>query len=478
MSVEWYAPVVTLAGVGLWIWGSLLDSVIAMLFFTLFGGGAALIIGHATILPSSLALVFVLAHLLLTMFRRSDHVNLGLRANNFLAMYCVYGALTAFILPKIFVKAVSVSPLAGIGGGDLYLTSPLHFSSQNITTAAYLIATLIASVAAAAAAVDAKSRRNLVLWAVVISWVHVFFGVAGAFLADHGGAEIVKVFRNATYAELVQDEGGLTRISGVFPEPSAYAGFAFGWFVFMAELWLRDISPRATMATAVALGVVLIACTSSTGYASLAVYVLIMLMRTVIAPQSFRVSKAIPVVMIGLAMTCVVLLACALLPHLAFTFGRVLEKLTVGKADTASGRQRLFWAATGLKAIRATWGLGIGAGSFRSSSLLIAILGSTGLIGFLAFAAHGVKILKPLRRDTYRLPGDPANAVGVAAAWSACAGLIPAMLSSPTPDPGFVFAIMGGLALGWRQQPRSAEVRSKKAASPVRWGPSARARGA
>lgn len=466
MSVEWYAALVALVGVSLWLWGSVLDSVIAMLFFTLFGGGAAFIVGHATIQPASFAMTFVLAHLLLSMFTRSDHTSLGLRTNNYLALFAIYGAASAFILPRIFARAVSISPLSGIGGSDLFLTSPLHFSSQNITTALYLLATLITSIAAGAAAADPKSQRKIVFWAMVIAWIHVFFGVAGAFLTNYGGADIIKIFRNATYAELSQDEAGLTRLAGVFPEPSAYAGYAFGWFVFMTELWLRDVAPRRTLITAVALAGMLIACTSSTGYAALAVYTLVMLVRFIIAPRSLRASKVIPVVLIGLAMTCVVILACALLPHLAFTVGRVLKELTVGKADTASGRQRLFWLATGLKAIKVTWGLGIGAGSFRSSSLLIAILGGLGWLGLFAFAAHVIKILKPLRRDTYELPGDATAAVGVSAAWSACAGLVPALLSSPTPDPGFVFAIMGGLALGWRNQSGRVAVPSRATLRP------------
>jgi hypothetical protein len=458
MTVEWYAPVVALVGFCLWLWGSLLDSVIFMLFFTMFGGGAALVLGHATILPASLAFVFVLAHLLLSMFTRSDHAKLGFATNSYLALFAIYGAAGAIILPRLFARVVSVSPLSGIGGSDLFLTRPVHFSVQNITTGLYLIATFLASVCAGAATADPKSRRKIVIWALVISWFHIFFGVFGAIFS---GSEVIKFFRNATYAELNQDEAGLTRLAGVFPEPSAYAGYAFGWFVFMVELWLRDVEMWWTLLTAVALAVMLIACTSSAGYVSLAVYVLIMLARFIVAPRSLRANKVIPVVLIGLAGTCVIILTCALAPHLAFEFGRALKQLTVGKAATPSGQQRLFWLRTGIHAIKATWGMGIGAGSFRSSSLLIAMLGGLGWLGLLAFLAHVIKILKPLRRDTYDLPGEQAKAIGVAAAWSACAGLIPPLLASPTPDPGFVFGVMGGLALGWREQRRRVSVPSQ-----------------
>jgi hypothetical protein len=465
VSVEWYAVAVALVGICLWLWGSVLDSVIAMMFFTLFGGGAAFIVGHATIQPGAFAMTFVLAHLLLSMFTGSGHARLGLRVNNYLALFSLYGAVTAFILPRIFTHALWVSPLTGFGT-TLYMTGPVHPSIQNITTALYLLATFITSIAASAASADPKARRKIIIWAVVIAWTHVFFGLVGAVLTDYGGGDIIKIFRNATYAELTQDEAGLTRLAGVFPEPSAYAGYAFGWFVFMNELWLRDVATRWTFPTAIALLLVLIGCTSTTGYASIALYALLMLIRFVIAPRSLRASKVIPVLMGGLAMTCVVILACAFLPHLASTVGRVLHQLTVSKGDSASAHQRMFWVSNGLKAFKATWGLGIGAGSFRSSSLLVAVLGGMGFLGVLFLGAHVMKILKPLRRDTYDLPGNPGAAVGVAAAWAACAGLIPALLSAPSPDPSFVFAIMGGLALGWRDQPRLAAAPAAARRSP------------
>jgi hypothetical protein len=313
-----------------------------------------------------------------------------------------------------------------------------------------MIGALVASVCAGAAAADPKSRRALVHWGVIISWIHIFFGVAGSLLTSFGGKTIIALFRNATYAETVQAEAGYSRISGIFPEPSAYAGFAFGWFVFMTELWLRDVSPRITAATAAALGLMIIACTSSSGYFGLAGYAMLLALRWGIAPWSVRVSKAVPVAMIVASLAVIGLGAVAMAPHVADTAGRILAELTVGKAETLSGRARLFWASSALKAFRVTWGLGVGPGSFRSSSLLLAILGSTGVIGLIAFTGHVIKILKPLRRDTYALRGESVDAVAMAATWAAFAILIPAVVSSPTPVPSNFFAVFGGLALGWR----------------------------
>ena len=447
MTVEWYAAAVAAAAAWVWLQGTVLGSVILVLFFSLFGGGAALILGHSTVTPVSFAVIFLIAHTLLSMFNRSSHINVAFKTNSYFAFFGIYGALSAFLLPKIFAKALAVPPMVQNGQKALYVSNSLHFGTQNWTTALYLIATLLASICAGAAATDSRSRRSIIKCAVSISWLHIGFGVLGALLS---GSAIIKIFRNATYAELVQSEGGYSRISGVFPEPSAYASFAFVWFVLMVELWMRDVSSRTTFVTALALAVMILACTSTTGYASVAVYGVILAARAIVAPGGRWTSKALPMFMALLIGLVGALVVVNFNSHAAFQIGHALEGLTVGKADTESGRQRLYWAATSFKAIKATWGLGIGAGSFRSSSLLLAILGGVGVIGLIAFVGHFLKILKPLRRDTYALDGSTDNAIAASVAWAACAGLLPQIISSPTPDPSYVFAILGGLALAWR----------------------------
>jgi hypothetical protein len=466
MRVEWYAAVVALVGVALWLRGSVLGSTIALLFFSLFGGGAAFIVGGASIIPASFALVFLLAHVLLSMFSKSDHVNLGLKTNTWLGLFCFFGVLSAYIFPKIFVNLLSLPPLAASAHPVAFAAVPLHYSKQNITTAIYMIGAFVASVCAGAASADPESRQALVRWAVVIAWIHIFFGLAGSMLQNIGGGAIIRIFRNATYAELVETEaGGYSRIAGIFPEPSAYAGYAFGWLAFMTELWLRDVLPTLTMITAGALTLMLIACTSTSGYAALALYVLLLALRFFVAPRSLKVAKVIPVAMVMLTLATAALATFAFVPHLGVTVGRALARLTVGKAETLSGQERLFWARSGINAFIKTWGVGVGAGSFRSSSLLLAILGSTGVIGTVLFFIHVFNILKPFRVETYALPGEADNAIAVAAAWAACAGLIPAMLSASTPVPSYVFSVMGGLALGWRYSMLSGQV--AQSADPV-----------
>ena len=448
MTVGWYAPFVLIVCLGLWFRGSILGSVIAVLFFSLFGGGAAFILGGANIQPTYLALVFLLAHLLLSMFNRSSHANLGLKTNGYLAFFCIYGAYTAFVLPKIFFKQMEVPPVS-INNAFIYYTAPLAPSSQNLTTALYLVATLVASICAGAATLDPKSRRTLVQWAVIMAWIHIGFGVFGVIVTKIGQGHILSFFRNAHYAELTETTGGFLRITGVFPEPSAYGDYAVQWFALMVELWLRGVNARWTGRTAAALLVMLAACTSSSAYFGLGAYLFVVGVRWALAPNGLRTRNLVIIGFAGLTAMFVAAALIALSPDIATAVSHIIQNATARKLQSQSGVQRLFWVKAGFQAFIVSRGLGVGAGSFRCSSLIVSILGSTGVIGTVAFLAHVIKILRPLRAQTYRLKGiqDP---VGVSFAWAACAGMLPAMVSAPTPDPSITFAIFGGLSLGWR----------------------------
>jgi hypothetical protein len=288
-----------------------------------------------------------------------------------------------------------------------------------------------------------KSARIFVLTACVLLWTHTGFGFIGQFV-DLG------FLRNGSYAQLDQEASGFVRISGLFPEPSAFAGYGFVWLVFACELWLRDVRPRMTGPAALALALILFASTSSTAYVGFAGYAVILGARWLLFPQAVPQRKAIALLVLGWLAFVAVLVAMALSPKLAQNLGQMLSHMTVDKLDSASGRQRLFWAKQGWDAFKVSHGLGIGAGSFRSSSLLTAILGSSGIIGMLLFLAHLMVVLRPWRASTYCTTKSETEAVGVAASWTVIIGSVPSFASHPSPDPGLLFALFSGLAIAWR----------------------------
>jgi len=92
----------------------------------------------------------------------------------------------------------------------------------------------------------------------------------------------------------------------------------------------------------------------------------------------------------------------------------------------------------------------VGVGSFRSSSLFTAILGSVGPAGLIVLLGYCAQIGKFGRRSSYLSHIDPRVGAGAAAGWTALMTLVPAALSWPSADPGLLFALMAGLSLGWR----------------------------
>lgn len=143
-----------------------------------------------------------------------------------------------------------------------------------------------------------------------------------------------------------------------------------------------------------------------------------------------------------------------MLPGLAIKIGDMILHMTVDKGDSDSGRQRLFWAMQGVDGFLVSAGLGVGPGSFRSSSMFTAILGTMGMVGVLTFGGYLWQITRlAVVGETDR--GNAISAVMRACATTAPIVLLPEAIASPNAHPGTNFAIFGGAALAlYAMRPR------------------------
>ena len=428
---------------------------------TLFPAAAAIdlpALGGSSIPPATLALGFIA----LRLFRRdvwgTVGPSLGLSKNAWLVVFCVYCAATAFVLPRLFAGRINLIPMGASGLGFV----PLRVTPQNTTQAFYMLGTAFAAFAATALAVRQGAVDVLVKAFVVITWIHVLTGVADvAFSAAH----ITNGFawaRTGSYAQLDQGVGSLHRIAGMTPEPSVYAAQGAIYFIFLCELWLRRIWPRRTGPASLAMLVLLVLSTSSSAYIGIGAYALVLVLRAMIIPGSMSLDRAVilmAVSTLGLAGGLALMLAK---PGATAEFGNVLAEMTIRKSQSASGVERSLWAKQGIMAMQVTHGLGVGVGSFRSSSIFTAILGSVGPAGLLVFAGFLIQVVKLGRRTSYAARVEPRAGAGAAAGWTALLALAPGAFTWASADPGVLFAIMAGLALAWRSgvivepRPRSA----------------------
>lgn len=451
-----------LLGLGLFIFGSMRALFAFVLGSTLLGGSAAVVLsslGGSSITPAHFALAFLLLRCVSPGGASHSDLGAALRGNVGLIVFVLYGVLAAVFLPRIFAGEIDVTPLRGqirarygTQLARIIAAEPLHFTTQNLTTAVYLTGTLMMTLATYTVLRRPDSSRVLARGGAAIGMVHAVLGFAGIAVKNTPANVIFDFFRNGSYAQLDHEWNGFVRMNGLWPEASSFASFAVVWFVFNFECWLRGVEPRRTGPAALLLGLALVVSTSSSAYVGLALFGAIMIVRVLVTPRLLTLNRLAWLVMAGLAAAIAVSALLALNPILAKAMRDLFEHMTLDKAGSFSGRQRLFWAAQGLEAFKISHGLGIGPGSLRWSSLASAILGSTGVIGAAAFLFHVGRALRPLALSTWLPFRDPTADTGAAAGWAMLVGVSVASVSAPSCDPGLSFAILSGsaIALRWR----------------------------
>ncbi|NMN06385.1 MULTISPECIES: hypothetical protein [unclassified Novosphingobium] len=460
MILTFIGAIQVLFGLGLFLAGSIEAMFAFLLVSALFGGSAAIVLpmlGGSSIPPVQFALAFMALRLLVPGAGHGAAVGQAARANIWLATFILYGAALAFIGPRLFAGQIDVTPMRGKVEARyismrsyIYSTRPLGFSTQNITTTVYLVGTLLTAMAAHVVCSGERGRRVFVRTMAIAGLVHAIIGFVSVVAKGTPVDTVLALFRNGSYAQLDHSYRGFVRMAGLWPEASGFAWFGINWFVFLFECWMRRVDTRYTGPAAFLLAAALLCSTATTAYVGLGLYAAMVLARSLLLPGAMPADRALIIAGAGLAM--VVLITGMMIAHPALVNEAtdLLRHMTVDKGQSLSGEQRGFWAWQGWHAFVETHGIGIGPGSFRSSSLATAILGCTGLIGATAMIVHLVSAFKPTRLSTYVPSPDQALSTGAACAWAAVIDALVASLSSPTCDPGTDFAILTGAALALR----------------------------
>ncbi|GAA4773537.1 hypothetical protein GCM10023219_21020 [Stakelama sediminis] len=450
----------TLIGLILMVIGLFLlvrGSLAAMLSYTMLCGllsGSSAInlpaLGGSSIPPSQFALLFLFLRVILPGQRYLPLLLDGIKQNALLIIFVLYGIAASIAAPRIFANTINVAPMRFVDPKSLFDTVPLVPTSQNITTSVYMVGTMVIAVLGSVACRAPGGAVALVRTSVAIAWIHTITGVLGIFTRGTPADVVFEFLRNASYAQLDQSYQGFIRINGVFAEASTYASFALAWFYLNFELWWRGVMPRSTGPASFILAAVLLFSTSSTAYVGLASYAAFVGIRVLLMPVYAPLDRLAILFLSGIGMAALASIAMLAMPGMFEAMVEMIRHMTIDKSDSLSGAQRLFWAMQGWDGFIHSHGLGLGPGSFRSSSLFMAILGSTGVIGMTTFLLYLWRVLAPLRASTWTRMQDPVVSIGAASACAAIGVLVPAAISSPSPNPGTNFALFAAAALALR----------------------------
>jgi len=465
MSIELIGLITLVAG--LLVIRSGPDFGIAVLMIaTLLGAAAAIklpALGGASILPAHALLPFYL----LALIRQPGAISDAIRSLAFpgpgfwFAAFVIYGFISALILPRLFAGVIDVVAIDRDAGGIFVM--PLAPGSGNITQPVYLAGDL-----ALYAAVVAHTVRNglspVVRAVFLAAAVNLCFGVLDLATYAAGMSSLLDFIRNANYAMLVEGEiEGFKRLVGSFPEASAFGAVTLMYFAFCFEVWLRGAGDiRAGVLALLSLAAVL-ACTSSSAYVGLGVYLSAALVRCAASLTIGNANaRATFVAAIGPLLVLTILLTLMMLPNLWEPVSGLVDRTLINKLDTQSGIERSMWNEVGLRVFFDSSMLGVGVGSLRTSSFLVAILATTGLAGAFLMAAFfialGLQLLKTKE--------DGFAAAASAGAGGACFALFTtASLVAASVDMGLSFFIAAGLISG--AACRSAAASSRPAVSPA-----------
>jgi hypothetical protein len=429
-------------------------AIYALLLSTLLGAAAAAVLtamGGANVQPSHVLLGFVAASF---PFYRG-YLALSLQSLKFprpgfwLLATVLYGLVATIFMPRMFSGLTNVFAIARTGNMGMIALLPLAPVSGNLTQMLYFTAGLVCFVVFLVYASDSRNIRIFANAVIACAVVNLAFGALDLVTYWTNANDVLSFIRNANYTMLYEIElGGFKRVVGSFTEAAAYASTTLWLFAFASRLWLFGIAPVTTGVISALSLVALAAAFSTTGYAGLACYATIEYGLIFARVLSGRSSKAmVAVLFLAPIILASIIIAMAIHEPTWATVRELFQITFVDKLSSESGVERASWNRQALLNVIETMGLGVGVGSTRTSSWLLAVpvnLGVFGSITYLAFI--GAVLLSRQNADGF------IGGVQSAARAACLAQLITAIIGGAFIDLGLPFFICAAVTVALQGQ--------------------------
>ena len=379
-----------------------------------------------------------------------------------------WAVFASVVMPRAFEGQVFVWPQRATLP---YVIVPLEPSPTAINQSIYLVLNCLFVVLSA----TYLSRKHLSLGSFIRVYLLSGFVVAAVsawqFISRFTGIPYPEdlFYSNPGWAILTEQTiGGMPRINGPFSEPSSLGGYmasivcAAGWMLLQGR---RD----RMLPWLLAAGLLTIALsTSTTGFAVLAVVSVLVPLVALLRGSTRLLAQIMKIAMpVALCGTILFSTASLLLPSFEKTVSDVIDG-TLNKKQSASYEDRTGTDLDSITAMVDTYGLGVGWGSNRSSSLLPGLLAQVGLPGVICLAWFGLGLTRQVAA---------AHRSGCTAEQSlvldgCCGGLVGfllgALISAPTINSiTFFFLLALLIACSTRVQQDAQAVRHRSTGQPV-----------
>ncbi|NTG51055.1 hypothetical protein G6M04_27040 [Agrobacterium rhizogenes] len=421
-------------------------TVVTLAVTAVLGSAAAMFIGSANIQPGHVLLGFLVLGVI-TRERAAGAFVHALRLGEpgfWFALLVVYGVMSAYFAPRLLTGVTQIVPLGTTVFGDTRSTVPLVPVSSNFTQSVYMIGNLICFAMTVAVASTYRGFQAVLAGLLAYSVANTVFALLDIGTYSTGSQGILAFMRNAQYTLHTDDQiAGVKRIVGSFTEASSFARSTLGVFAFTGTLWLCSRRPYISGPIAAISLVLVVMSTSSTGLVGAPVMLLILFATALSVSGRKNTSRTatVAIVFVPLVSLAVALLV-AIDPDMSKLIYNYIDIVALGKSASNSGIERNSWNMAAIQNIFDSLGLGVGLGTARTSSFLLALLANVGIPGTIFYLAFAFDALIKKRGVQGSFMADARLA-----ARNGCLGLLVGdMLVSPVIDQGLFFCMLAAMA--------------------------------
>lgn len=405
---------------------------------------AAMFIGAANIQPGHVVLGALTVSVLSSRAEtgeaiRALHPN---RAGFWFACLAAYGIASAYFMPRLLEGTTHIVPLGTSVYDETGATIPLVPVSSNVTQSVYMAANLACLIMVTAIASRPRGFEAVLSALLAYCVANTAFALIDVVTYATGTQDILGLIRNARYVLHTEAEvAGMKRIVGSFTEASVFARSTLGVLGFAGTLWLCGYRPALTGSLAAASLVLVVLSTSSTGLVGAPLVVVLLYLTALARLRSPARQVGIAVLGTPLLLLLAVAIILANGPLFETLYGYV-DLVVLGKGQSDSAIERSAWNVISFQNFLDSWGLGVGLGTARASSIAIALLATVGIPGAVFYAIFAFETFIRPRPGHHPLQGDAA----LAARNGAFGLILGDLLVGPVIDQGLFFYMLAGLA--------------------------------
>jgi hypothetical protein len=357
-----------------------------LIIASVFEASSALNVAERGIQPHYVIAMFIIA-------RAFVNSVLGLRSGSrmpqgkWLLIFGAVAIVATLVLPVVFAGIPVYDPKLGI---DEPSRPPLHFGLNNVAQAVFVAWHIATAYAILFIRFSARTTRRMYIFAFYLALLFIY---TQSFCSLTGLPYPDSLIRNNPgygIVELTMIFHGV-RCPGTFTEPSVAGAFVVMYCVgFLAEYLTGKGGSFRVILSLLAIGL-----TASSG-ALFALVICLLAFAILHSPFRYpwyiKIRQMKRIAWITFLIVTPVVLALVVSP----SYREALIGLTVSKGETGSFANRTASDLYGLQLFVQTYGLGLGLGSNRSSSLFTTLLSCVGLLGALAFGMFYLKLFANL----------------------------------------------------------------------------------